>query len=319
MDFKHTPVLLAECIENLSIKPGGIYVDGTIGGGGHAQGICGRLSEKGVLIGIDRDWDALKAAEKRLEGFSCKRYFIKSNFSEIRRILKGLGITGIDGAVLDLGVSSFQIDNAERGFSYMRKAPLDMRMDREDSFTAYDVVNGYSKKELARVISLYGEERWASRIASFIASARETKPVENTSELVEIIKNAIPAGARRKGPHPAKRTFQAVRIEVNGELGELEKAMDGFFDVLNGGGRLCVISFHSLEDRIVKEAIARRAKPSPYPGGFPADVAGRTAGCGGAPDIKKITKKPILPSGEESENNPRSRSAKLRVCEKEQR
>lgn len=310
MEFKHVSVLLPECIEGLSIKPDGIYVDGTLGGGGHASAVCERLSEKGTLIGIDRDSDALAAAEERLSGYGCRKIFVKSNYSDIKEVLEDNGIDAIDGALLDLGVSSFQLDNAERGFSYMNDAPLDMRMNREDALTAKDVVNEYSKGDLTRIISTHGEERWASRIASFIVEARKEKPVETTGELTEIIKAAVPASARRTGPHPAKRTFQAIRIEVNDELGQLEKAVEDFCDVLAPGGRLCVISFHSLEDRIVKDIIARRANPCTCPPDIPVCVCGKVA------DIKKVTRKPVLPTAEEQEENPRARSAKLRICEK---
>lgn len=310
MEFKHTSVLLEECIDNLKINPDGIYVDGTLGGGGHSSRICEHLSERGTLIGIDRDQDALAAASARLEQYPCRKLFVQSNYSDIKSVLEELEIDGVDGALLDLGVSSFQLDNAERGFSYMHDAPLDMRMSQDDSFTAYEIVNGYDQKALTDIISKYGEEKWASRIASFIVKRREDKPLESTFELVETIKAAIPAAARRDGPHPAKRTFQAIRIEVNDELGQLERAMEEFCDVLNPGGRLCVISFHSLEDRIVKEVINRRVNPCTCPKEFPVCICGKTA------DIKKISKKPILPSEEELEENPRSRSAKLRVCEK---
>lgn len=310
MEFRHVPVLLDECLEGLSIKPDGIYVDGTLGGGGHASAVCERLSGSGTLIGIDRDRDAIDAAGKRLENYPCRKIFVNRNYSDIKEILKDNGIDSIDGALLDLGVSSFQLDNAERGFSYMNDAPLDMRMNRDDSLTAKDVVNGYSRADLTRIISAYGEERWASRIASFIEEARKEKPIETTGELTEIIKAAIPASARRTGPHPAKRTFQAIRIEVNEELTRLEKALEDFCDVLSPGGRLCVISFHSLEDRIVKDVMARRADPCTCPPGIPVCVCGKVA------DIKKITRKPVVPSGEEQEDNPRARSAKLRICEK---
>jgi len=310
MEFKHVSVLLEECIENLNIKPDGIYVDGTLGGGGHASYICQHLSPEGTLIGIDRDQDALNAASERLKDYPCQKIFVQSNYSDIRNVLEELELDGIDGALLDLGVSSFQLDNAERGFSYMHDAPLDMRMNQDDSFTAYDVVNEYDQKELTRIISKYGEEKWASRVATFIVNGRKDGPIETTGQLVELIKAAIPAKARREGPHPAKRTFQAIRIEVNDELGQLEQAIEEFCDVLNSEGRLCVISFHSLEDRIVKEIIAKRVNPCTCPKEFPVCVCGKTA------DIKKISKKPILPSAEELEVNPRSRSAKLRVCEK---
>lgn len=310
MEFRHVPVLLGECLEGLSIKPDGIYVDGTLGGGGHASAVCERLSCEGTLIGIDRDRDAIDAAGKRLENYPCRKIFVNRNYSDIKEILKDNGIDSIDGALLDLGVSSFQLDNAERGFSYMNDAPLDMRMNRDDSLTAKDVVNGYSKADLTRIISAYGEERWASRIASFIEEARKEKPIETTGELTEIIKAAIPASARRTGPHPAKRTFQAIRIEVNEELTRLEKALEDFCDVLSPGGRLCVISFHSLEDRIVKDVMARRADPCTCPPDIPVCVCGKVA------DIRKITRKPVVPSGKEQEDNPRARSAKLRICEK---
>ena len=310
MEFRHVPVLLDECLEGLSIKPDGIYVDGTLGGGGHASAVCERLSGSGTLIGIDRDRDAIDAAGKRLENYPCRKIFVNRNYSDIKEILMDNGIDAIDGALLDLGVSSFQLDNAERGFSYMNDAPLDMRMNRDDSLTAKDVVNGYSRADLTRIISAYGEERWASRIASFIEEARKEKPIETTGELTEIIKAAIPASARRTGPHPAKRTFQAIRIEVNEELTRLEKALEDFCDVLSPGGRLCVISFHSLEDRIVKDVMARRADPCTCPPDIPVCVCGKVA------DIKKITRKPVIPSDEEQEGNPRARSAKLRICEK---
>ena len=310
MEFKHTSVLLDECIENLNIKPDGIYVDGTLGGGGHSSVICQHLSENGTLIGIDRDRDALNAASKRLEPYKCNKIFVQSNYSDIKSVLAERNIEGIDGALLDLGVSSFQLDNKDRGFSYMQKAPLDMRMNADDSFSAYDVINDYSEKELADIIKKYGEERWASRIASFVVKARKDKPIEDTEELVEIIKKAIPAAARREGPHPAKRTFQAIRIEVNDELGQLERAADEFCDVLNPEGRLAIITFHSLEDRIIKEAFARRANPCTCPKEFPICVCGKVA------DIKKVTGKPIVPTDEELEANPRARSAKLRVAEK---
>ncbi len=307
MEFKHVSVLFDECMEYLAIKPDGVYVDGTLGGGGHASGICERLSEKGTLIGIDRDRDALDAAAKRLEGYSCGKLFVQSNYSEIKDVLREKGIEKIDGALLDLGVSSFQLDNPERGFSYMNNAPLDMRMNADDDFTAYEVVNGYSERDLADIIKRYGEERWASRIAKFIV---QNRPIEDTFGLVEVIKAAIPASARREGPHPAKRTFQAIRIEVNDELGQLERAVGEFCDVLAVGGRLCVITFHSLEDRIVKDIFAKRADPCTCPPDFPVCV------CGKRPDIVKITGKPVVPSEEELESNPRARSAKLRVVEK---
>jgi 16S rRNA (cytosine1402-N4)-methyltransferase len=310
MEFRHTPVLLEQCIENLNIRPDGIYVDGTLGGAGHSRHICEKLSPEGTLIGIDRDRDALDAAEERLAEYNCRKIFVQSNYSDIKEVLAETGIAGIDGALLDLGVSSFQLDNVQRGFSYMQDSPLDMRMNQDDRITAYDVVNTYSSAELTKIISEYGEERWAKRIASFIVEARKNRPIESTAGLVDVIKAAIPAKARRNGPHPAKRTFQAIRIEVNDELGQLADAVDEFFDVLNSGGRLCIISFHSLEDRIVKEAFNKRANPCTCPPEFPICVCGKVA------DIKKITGKPIIPDEKELEENPRSRSAKLRVCEK---
>ena len=310
MEFKHVSVLFDECREGLNIKPDGIYVDGTLGGGGHSSGICERLGPNGTLIGIDRDQDALNAASKRLEKYNCNKIFVQSNYSDIASVLEELEIDEIDGALLDLGVSSFQLDNPERGFSYMNDAPLDMRMSQSDSFTAADVVNDYDKKELTNIISKYGEERWASRIADFIVKAREDKPLESTFELVDVIKAAIPASARRTGPHPAKRTFQAIRIEVNDELGQLERAVEEFCDVLAPKGRLCIITFHSLEDRIVKDIFNQRANPCTCPKEFPVCVCGKKA------DIKKVTGKPIVSSEEELEANPRARSAKLRVAQK---
>ena len=310
MDFKHEPVLFDQCMKGLKIKSDGVYVDGTLGGGGHSTGICSVLNEDGTLIGIDRDKDALEAASKRLEKFNCHKLFIQSNYSDIKDVLHQVGIDKIDGALLDLGVSSFQLDNPERGFSYMNQATLDMRMSQEDSFTAFDVVNEYDKSHLTNIISKYGEERWASRIADFIVKARKDKPIETTFELVDVIKAAIPASARRTGPHPAKRTFQAIRIEVNDELSQLEKAVEEFCDVLNVNGRLCIITFHSLEDRIVKDIFNKRANPCTCPKEFPVCVCGKKA------DIKKITGKPIQPVEQEKEDNPRSRSAKLRIIEK---
>ena len=292
MEFKHTSVLFEQCIEYLNIRKDGIYIDGTIGGGGHAEGICEKLCEGGVLIGIDRDEDALIASEKRLEKYPCTKIYVKRNYAEIDTVLGELEIDKADGAILDLGVSSFQLDNPERGFSYMTGAPLDMRMDAASDFSAYDVVNTYSQDELTDIIRKYGEERWASRIAGFIVKARKIKPLECTDELVEVIKAAIPASARREGPHPAKRTFQALRIEVNDEIAGLEEAVSSFCDILSDGGRFCVISFHSLEDRIVKNEFRARD------------------------DVEKITKKPVTPGQEELSANPRARSAKLRVVEK---
>jgi len=312
MDFKHTPVLFEECMEGLRIREGGAYADGTLGGGGHAAGIAERIGPKGLLIGIDRDQDALEAAEKHLAGYPCRKIFAHRTYTQIREILEEHQIPGLDGAILDIGVSSFQLDNAERGFSYMHDAPLDMRMNRDDSFSAYDVVNGYDKDQLAWVIRTYGEEKWASRIADFIVSERAQGPIKTTGELTELIKAAIPASARRDGPHPAKRTFQAIRIEVNGELDQLREAVDEYCDMLLPGGRLCIITFHSLEDRIVKETFARRLNPCTCPKDLPVCI------CGKVTDVRKVTGKPITAGDKELEENPRSRSAKLRIIEKRQ-
>ncbi len=312
MEFSHVPVLYEECLRALDIKADGIYADGTLGGAGHASGVCKELDADGLFIGIDRDIDALNASSKRLEALQvpCRKIFVQSNYADIKAVLSQEGIDEIDGALLDLGVSSFQLDNPDRGFSYMHDAPLDMRMNASDSFTAYDVVNGYSEGDLFRIIKDYGEEHWASRIAQFICSARKEASIETTGQLVDIIKAAIPAAARREGPHPAKRTFQAIRIEVNDELASLERAVNDFIDVLAPGGRLAIITFHSLEDRIVKDIFKARLNPCTCPPEFPMCV------CGKRPDVKKITGKPILPSEDELENNPRARSAKLRVIEK---
>lgn len=310
MEFRHRPVMLEQCVKGLDIRPDGIYVDGTLGGGGHSAAICRSLDERGALIGIDRDRDALNVSSERLKEYKCQKYFVQSNYSDIKQVLNELKIEKVDGALLDLGVSSFQLDNPQRGFSYMNDAPLDMRMSQDDDFTAYDIVNDYDRNELIRVIGKYGEERWASRIADFIVKVRLDKPIESTYELVDVIKQAIPASARRTGPHPAKRTFQAIRIEVNDELSQLERAVEEFCDILAPGGRLCIITFHSLEDRIVKEIFSRRANPCTCPREFPICVCGKKA------DIKKITGKPFVPDAEEIEENPRARSAKLRIAEK---
>lgn len=310
MEFRHRPVMLEQCVKGLDIRPDGIYVDGTLGGGGHSAAICRSLDERGALIGIDRDRDALNVSSERLKEYKCQKYFVQSNYSDIKQVLNELKIEKVDGALLDLGVSSFQLDNPQRGFSYMDDAPLDMRMSQDDDFTAYDIVNDYDRNELIRVIGKYGEERWASRIADFIVKVRLDKPIESTYELVDVIKQAIPASARRTGPHPAKRTFQAIRIEVNDELSQLERAVEEFCDILAPGGRLCIITFHSLEDRIVKEIFSRRANPCTCPREFPICVCGKKA------DIKKITGKPFVPDAEETEENPRARSAKLRIAEK---
>lgn len=309
MEFRHVSVLLNECIEGLNIKKDGIYVDGTLGGGGHSLEIVKRL-DTGRLIGIDQDTDALNAAKERLKEYEDKITYVYNNFVNVRGVLNSLGIEKADGFLIDIGVSSFQLDEAKRGFSYMHDAPLDMRMDSENPLSAYDVVNSYSEEELSRVIYSYGEERWAKRIAQFIVSERKIKPVETTFELVEIIKKAIPKGARKDGPHPAKRTFQAIRIEVNKELEILEKTIDDMTDLLNPAGRLCVITFHSLEDRIVKNAFKKQENPCTCPPEFPVCV------CGKEPKAKIITRKPVLPSDEELSFNHRSRSAKLRILER---
>ncbi len=308
MEFHHISVLLNECIDNLNITPDGIYVDGTMGGGGHSLEIAKRLTT-GRLICIDQDPNAHEAAGKRLAEYKDRITFVRDNFGNIANILDGLGIEKIDGMLLDIGVSSHQLDEAERGFSYQQDAPLDMRMNPDRPFSAYDVVNGYDEDELDRVIFTYGEERWARRIAQFIVKERENKPIETTGELVDIIKKAVPKGARKDGPHPAKRTFQAIRIEVNGELEVLQRAIDDVAARLAVGGRLCIITFHSLEDRIVKEAFRKQENPCICPPQFPVCV------CGKKPLGRVITRKPILPSKEELEENPRSRSAKLRVLE----
>ena len=308
MEFHHISVLLNECIDNLNIRPDGIYVDGTMGGGGHSLGIAKRLTT-GRLVCIDQDPNAHAAAGKRLAEYKDRITFVRDNFGNIKSILDSLEIEKIDGMLLDIGVSSHQLDEAERGFSYQQDAPLDMRMNPDRPFSAYDVVNGYDEDELDRVIFTYGEERWARRIAQFIVKEREAKPIETTGELVDIIKKAVPKGARKDGPHPAKRTFQAIRIEVNGELEVLQRAIDDVAARLAVGGRLCIITFHSLEDRIVKEAFRKQENPCICPPQFPVCV------CGKKPLGRVITRKPILPSKEELEENPRSRSAKLRVLE----
>lgn len=310
MEFEHKPVLLNETIEHLNIRPDGVYVDGTLGGGGHSLEIARRLSQKGRIIGIDRDQNAIKAASKRLEPFKDRVIIMHGNFADMRQLVSQAGYRKVDGILLDLGVSSHQLDEVERGFSYMKDAPLDMRMDTGQPVTARDIVNRYPKEELARIIKEYGEERWASRIASFIVEQREKGPIETTGQLVDIIKSAIPAAARRKGPHPAKRTFQALRIEVNNELGILDKAIKEGIEILNRSGRFCIISFHSLEDRAVKDAFRELEKPCICPREFPV------CNCGRQPTIKVVTKKPVVPGQKEIEQNPRARSARLRVAEK---
>ena len=308
-EFHHVSVLLDECIEGLNIKPDGIYVDGTLGGAGHSSQIAKRLTT-GRLIGIDRDPVALKAAGERLAPYADRVTLVHSNFCEIAQVLKDLDIAGVDGILLDLGVSSPQLDDGSRGFSYMADAPLDMRMNSEDTLTAYDVVNSWSYEELRRILFDYGEERYAPKIASAICKKREEKPIETTLELVDVIRGAMPAQALREKQHPAKRSFQAIRIAVNDELGSVEKVMKDAIPCLNPGGRLAVITFHSLEDRIVKTAMAGAAKGCTCPPSFPVCV------CGKKPQVQVITRKPIVSGDEELERNPRARSAKLRVCEK---
>lgn len=309
MEFKHVSVLLNECIEGLNIKENGIYVDGTLGGGGHSLEILKNLSSEGLLIGIDQDTDALKAAGIRLQDFSNVKY-VHSNFYNIDKVLSDLEIEKIDGMLMDLGVSSYQLDTGDRGFSYMQDAELDMRMNRENDLSAYEVVNDYSEEEIYRIIRDYGEEKFAKRIARFIVERREEEPIKTTLELVEIIKAAIPARARREGPHPAKRTFQAIRIEVNSELSILNKAIEDGVNRLNKGGRMAIITFHSLEDRIVKLKFKELATSCTCPKEFPICV------CGGVAKVKVISRKAIEPSEKEILENPRSRSAKLRVIEK---
>lgn len=309
MEFNHISVLLNECLEGLNIKENGIYVDGTLGGAGHSSEILKRLSNEGRLIGIDQDTDALKAAKERLKDYN-NVTFVHSNFSNIENVLNNLDIEGVDGILMDLGVSSYQLDEGERGFSYMKDAPLDMRMNRENDFSAYNVINEYSEEDLYRIIRDYGEEKFAKRIASFIVEKREEKNIETTLELVEIIKNAIPAKARREGPHPAKRTFQAIRIEVNSELSILNKTIEDGVNKLNKGGRMAIITFHSLEDRIVKNKFRDLAVSCRCPKEFPVCICGEKA------KVKVISRKAIEPTKEEVEINPRSRSAKLRVIEK---
>ena len=308
-EFHHISVLLNECLDGLNIRPDGIYVDGTLGGAGHSSQIAKRLTT-GRLIGIDRDTTALKAAGERLKPFGERITLVHSNFSEIAAVLEDQKISGVDGILLDLGVSSPQLDDAGRGFSYMADAPLDMRMNREDALSAYDVVNGWSYEELRRILFDYGEERYAPRIAEAICNRRMEKNIQTTLELVDVIRGAMPAAALREKQHPAKRSFQAIRIAVNDELGSVEKVMRDAIPCLNPGGRLAVITFHSLEDRIVKNAMADAAKGCTCPPNFPVCV------CGRKPQVKLITRKPITAGDEELGINPRSRSAKLRVCEK---
>ena len=309
MEFYHKSVLLEECIQGLNLRPDGIYLDGTLGGAGHSSQIVQRLTT-GRLIGVDRDQVALNAASQRLEPWKDRVTLVHSNFKEINSILDGLGIDGVDGMLFDLGVSSPQLDDGQRGFSYMADAPLDMRMNREDRLTAYEVVNLWSREELRRILYEYGEERYAPQIAAAIDRKRQTAPIETTLQLVDVIRSALPAQALREKQHPAKRSFQAIRIAVNDELGSVREMLEEAIPRLNPGGRLAVITFHSLEDRIVKSAMAAAAKGCTCPPEFPVCICGKT------PQVKLITRKPIVSGAAELEENPRARSAKLRICEK---
>lgn len=311
MEFHHKSVLLEEVIENLNIKPDGIYVDGTLGGGGHALEVVKRLDKNGRLIGIDQDADAIKAAKERLWDYQDQVTIVRSNYCDMKQELQKLGIEKVDGIVLDLGVSSFQLDTPERGFTYMEEdAPLDMRMDQRNSRTAKDIVNGYSERELYRIIKDFGEDKFAKNIAKHIVAAREQKSIETTGELTEIIRASIPKKVQMKGGHPAKRTFQAIRIELNRELEVLQDTLDEMIELLNEDGRICIITFHSLEDRIVKTIFKKNENPCTCPSDFPVCV------CGKKSKGKAVTRKPILPSEEELECNSRSKSAKLRVFER---
>ena len=310
MEFVHKSIMLEEVIESLAIKPNGIYVDGTLGGAGHSSEIAKRLGPEGRLIGIDQDGEAIAAATKRLEPYRDRVTIVRSNYAQMCQVLKELGISKVDGILLDLGVSSYQLDEASRGFTYREDVPLDMRMDQRNTKTAADIVNEYSEMELYRMIRDYGEDRFAKNIAKHIVRAREKKPIETTGELCEIIKAAIPAKMRAGTGHPAKQTFQALRIELNHELDVLTQSIDGMIDRLAPGGRLCIITFHSLEDRIVKTRFRTNENPCICPPGFPVCVCGRIS------KGKVITRKPILPSEQEMEENSRSKSAKLRVFEK---
>ena len=309
MEFKHKSVLLKETIDGLKVKPDGVYVDGTLGGAGHALEVCKKLSAKGRFIGIDQDQDAIVAASERLA--ACEQaMIIRSNYCYMVEELRARGITKVDGILLDLGVSSYQLDNEERGFTYRTDAPLDMRMDQRQSQTAWDIVNGYEERELYRIIRDYGEDKFAKNIAKHIVAARQNGPIETTGQLTEIIRRAIPMKMQASGGHPAKRTFQAIRIELNRELDVLRDSLDGMIDLLDDGGRLCIITFHSLEDRIVKTIFRKNENPCTCPPEFPVCV------CGKKPKGRVITRKPILPGEEEMEENPRSKSAKLRIFER---
>lgn len=310
MEFKHKSVLLDETIESLNIKPNGIYVDGTLGGGGHSYEIAKRLTDGGRLIGIDQDEDAIRAAKERLSEFADRVTIVRDNYCNMPKVLNELGISKVDGILLDIGVSSYQLDEAERGFTYKQDAPLDMRMDQRQEMTAKDIVNGYSEEDLYRIIRDYGEDKFAKNIAKHIVQARQIKPVETTFELDEIIKAAIPMKFRATGGHPAKKTFQAIRIELNRELEVLDESIDAMTDLLNDNGRLCIITFHSLEDRIVKTRFRKNENPCTCPPDFPVCV------CGKKPKGKVITRKPIVPDEEELEENKRAKSSKLRVFER---
>lgn len=310
MEFVHKSVLLNETIDGLNIQPDGIYVDGTLGGGGHAYEVCRRLGDKGSIVGIDQDAAAIEAAGNRLKDFREKVTIVRSNYCDMKSKLHELGIDKVDGIVLDLGVSSYQLDTAERGFSYREDAPLDMRMDTRQKMTARDIVNDYEEMELYRVIRDYGEDKFAKNIAKHIVAARKEKPIETTGELTEIIRASIPMKYQKKSGHPAKRTFQAIRIELNRELEVLKDSLDDMIDLLNPGGRLCIITFHSLEDRIVKSAFRKNENPCTCPSDFPVCV------CGKVSKGSILTRKPILPSKEEMEENSRAKSAKLRIFER---
>ena len=310
MAFRHTSVLLEETVDGLRVKPDGIYVDATLGGGGHAHEILKRLGDKGKLVGIDQDGAAIEAASERLRGFGERVTIIRSNYCDMERCLQSIGIEKVDGIVLDLGVSSYQLDTADRGFSYRMDAPLDMRMDLRQRTTARDIVNTYGEMELFRVIRDYGEDRFAKNIARHIVAEREKGPIETTGQLGEIISRAIPMKIRKNSGHPAKRTFQALRIELNHELEVLKSSLDGMIELLAPGGRICIITFHSLEDRIVKGAFRKNENPCVCPSHFPVCV------CGNVSKGRVVTKKPILPSERELEHNKRAASAKLRVFER---
>ena len=310
MEFKHVSVLLQETVDGLNVKPDGIYVDGTLGGGGHSYEVCTRLGAKGSIIGIDQDEAAIEAASIRLKDFGEKVTIVRSNYCDMKFRLHELGIDKVDGIMLDLGVSSYQLDTADRGFSYREDAPLDMRMDQRSEMTARDIVNDYSEMDLYRVIRDYGEDKFAKNIARHIVRERAKRPIETTGELTEVIRHAIPMKFQKKTGHPAKRTFQAIRIELNRELDVLRDSLDDMIDMLNPGGRLCIITFHSLEDRIVKSAFKKNENPCTCPSDFPVCV------CGKVSKGRVITRKPILPSEEEMEVNSRSKSAKLRIFER---